>query len=96
MAARRGTGTRAETIHCDICGEDYAVTYKRCPFCDGRPTAADGSEEDGRRNGGKRLSTNTRLRRRPIATENHRHCHLAGPDCGGGLYCDLHCQTPRR
>ena len=60
MAARRGTGTRAETIHCDICGEDYAVTYNRCPFCDGRPTAADGSEEDGRRNGGKRLSTNTR------------------------------------
>ena len=20
-------------IHCAACGEDYSVTYKRCPFC---------------------------------------------------------------
>ena len=20
-------------IHCDVCGEDYSATYKRCPFC---------------------------------------------------------------
>ncbi|NCE64025.1 Ig domain-containing protein [Pseudoflavonifractor sp. 524-17] len=35
--ARTPTGSRNKTIHCDICGEDYAATYKRCPFCNGRP-----------------------------------------------------------
>ena len=24
-------------IRCENCGEDYSVTYKRCPFCDERP-----------------------------------------------------------
>ena len=24
-------------IRCDNCGEDYSITYKRCPFCDERP-----------------------------------------------------------
>ena len=28
---------RNDVIHCENCGEDYAVTYKRCPFCDERP-----------------------------------------------------------
>ena len=60
MAAKRSPGTRAETIHCDICGEDYAVTYKRCPFCDGRPPAEDGEGASGRRGGGRRLANNTR------------------------------------
>lgn len=23
-----------EMIHCDVCGEDYSATYKRCPFCE--------------------------------------------------------------
>ena len=27
---------RNDVIRCENCGEDYAVTYKRCPFCDGR------------------------------------------------------------
>ena len=35
------TPTRNQMIHCDICGEDYAATYKRCPFCDGRPPEAE-------------------------------------------------------
>jgi len=25
-------------IRCENCGEDYSVTYKRCPFCDERPS----------------------------------------------------------
>lgn len=52
------TPTRNQMIHCDICGEDYAATYKRCPFCDGRPP----EEEDGRpsRRAGRRMATNTR------------------------------------
>lgn len=29
--------TRTELIHCDNCGEDYAATYRRCPFCDAKP-----------------------------------------------------------
>ena len=28
---------RNDVIHCENCGEDYSVTYKRCPFCDERP-----------------------------------------------------------
>lgn len=34
MAARKPTGARNETIRCENCGEYYAVTYKRCPFCE--------------------------------------------------------------
>ena len=28
---------RNDVIHCENCGEDYSVTYNRCPFCDERP-----------------------------------------------------------
>lgn len=39
MPAKRPTGARSETVRCEKCGEDYAVTYKRCPFCeDDEPT----------------------------------------------------------
>lgn len=37
MPAKRPTGARSETVQCEFCGEYYAVTYKRCPFCDGKP-----------------------------------------------------------
>lgn len=62
MAAKRSAGTRAETVHCDICGEDYAVTYKKCPFCGEKPyvmEAFDDDDED-RRPGGKRLAGGSR------------------------------------
>lgn len=64
MATRRSTGTRPEVIRCPYCGEDYSVTYKRCPFCDGKPAPESSFEDDppaeGRRSGGKRLVSNTR------------------------------------
>ena len=61
MAKKRPGGARNEMIHCEFCGEDYAATYKRCPFCDGRPLEeGEGTEEGGRRAGGRRLATNTR------------------------------------
>lgn len=28
---------RGDVIRCENCGEDYSITYKRCPFCDERP-----------------------------------------------------------
>lgn len=28
---------RNDVIRCEKCGEDYSVTYKRCPFCDEKP-----------------------------------------------------------
>lgn len=28
---------RSDVIRCERCGEDYSITYKRCPFCDERP-----------------------------------------------------------
>lgn len=29
---------RGDLIHCDECGEDYASTYRRCPFCNAKPS----------------------------------------------------------
>lgn len=61
--------TRTELVHCDNCGEDYAATYRRCPFCNAKPggrasaAAPTGvyedtyyDEEPARRRGGKRLA----------------------------------------
>lgn len=31
--ARKTPGTHSQLVHCSACGEDYASTYKRCPFC---------------------------------------------------------------
>ena len=45
MANKRGTGTRSAVIRCPNCGEDYSVTYKRCPFCDEK------AEEEKRQSG---------------------------------------------
>lgn len=28
---------RSDVVRCENCGEDYSITYKRCPFCDQRP-----------------------------------------------------------
>lgn len=51
-----------ELIHCKFCGEDYAATYKACPFCH---TAPNGKKVGGARSGrssraGNRVRTNTR------------------------------------
>lgn len=34
---KRTSSRRTDVIRCDNCGEDYSITYKRCPFCDERP-----------------------------------------------------------
>lgn len=34
---RRQPPRRNDVIRCENCGEDYSITYKRCPFCDERP-----------------------------------------------------------
>ena len=64
MASRRNRDDRPTMIHCEYCGEDYASTYKHCPFCDEMPLEDedyDGDEDSVRRpRGGKRLVTNTR------------------------------------
>ena len=65
MPTKRSGGTRSALIHCPNCGEDYSVTYKRCPFCDekaasqrrsGEGEAGDAYEED-LPQGGKRLAS---------------------------------------
>jgi hypothetical protein len=38
MATKHESIRRNDVIHCEKCGEDYSVTYKRCPFCDERPS----------------------------------------------------------
>lgn len=35
---RRQPPRRNDVIRCENCGEDYSITYKRCPFCDERPS----------------------------------------------------------
>ena len=55
---------RTELVHCDNCGEDYAATYRRCPFCGAKPGQriddyddTDYDEyDDSDRRGGKRLA----------------------------------------
>lgn len=38
MAAKKAPPRRnTDVIRCEKCGEEYSVTYKRCPFCDERP-----------------------------------------------------------
>ena len=38
MAAKKSPPRRnTDVIRCEKCGEEYSVTYKRCPFCDERP-----------------------------------------------------------
>lgn len=38
MAAKKAPPRRNNAvIRCEKCGEEYSVTYKRCPFCDERP-----------------------------------------------------------
>ena len=49
---RQNTNRRSDVVRCENCGEDYSITYKRCPFCDERPGR-------GGYGGGKRVS-NTR------------------------------------
>ena len=52
---------RTDVIRCEFCGEDYSVTYRRCPFCDDK--AGSGSYGNSGRSsgkGGKRVATNTR------------------------------------
>ncbi len=64
MASRRSKADRPKMIHCEYCGEDYASTYKHCPFCDEVPLEEEDYDGDGeaprRLRGGKRLVTNTR------------------------------------
>ena len=43
--AQKTRGGRDNLIHCPNCGEDYASTYRRCPFCNNKP-ARDSREED--------------------------------------------------
>lgn len=40
---RQTPSRRNDVIRCENCGEDYSVTYKRCPFCDERPIRGGGS-----------------------------------------------------
>ena len=64
MASRRTRDDRPRMIHCEYCGEDYASTYKHCPFCDEVPLDEEDydieSDAPPRPRGGKRLVTNTR------------------------------------
>lgn len=54
MAAKKAPPRRnTDVIRCEKCGEEYSVTYKRCPFCDERPgrgySAAGGKRAHGNR-----------------------------------------------
>lgn len=59
--ATKQENRRTDVIRCEYCGEDYSVTYKRCPFCDdkaGYGGYSSGDRAPGR--GGKRVATNKR------------------------------------
>lgn len=46
MQAKRPIGARNETTECEHCGERYAITYKRCPFCNGKPARRQDMSDD--------------------------------------------------
>lgn len=52
MATKQEFTRLTDVIHCETCGEDYSVTYKRCPFCDERP----GRSPRAGTGGGRRVS----------------------------------------
>ena len=64
MAENRTPTKRTDVIRCENCGEDYSVTYKRCPFCDelrhDQQRASSGRSTRSSGTGGKRMATNTR------------------------------------
>ena len=43
MARKNNT---EELIHCNVCGEDYSPTYRRCPFCGERMDVRPAAEEE--------------------------------------------------
>ena len=55
---RQAPPRRNDVIRCENCGEEYSVTYKRCPFCDERPGRS--SRPGGRSSGGRRVANNKR------------------------------------
>ena len=34
---KKAPSRRNDVVRCPKCGEDYSITYKRCPFCEERP-----------------------------------------------------------
>ncbi len=57
MSTQQDTPRRSDVIRCEYCGEDYSVTYRKCPFCDdmaGRTTSrpAPHSGKGGKRQAG--------------------------------------------
>lgn len=52
--SRQSPPRRSDVIRCEKCGEDYSITYKRCPFCDERPgrSGISGRRVAGGRDGG--------------------------------------------
>lgn len=55
--------SQPELIHCKFCGEDYAATYKYCPFCNTAPNGkkmGPSARNKQKRGGGTRVRTNTR------------------------------------
>lgn len=53
MATKQEPIRRTDVVRCETCGEDYSITYKRCPFCDERPGR---SPRAGTGAGGRRIS----------------------------------------
>ena len=52
MATKQEPIRRTDVVRCETCGEDYSITYKRCPFCDERP----GRSPRAGAGGGRRVS----------------------------------------
>lgn len=59
--ATKQDNRRTDVIRCEYCGEDYSITYKRCPFCDDRAGYGGyGGADRVPTRGGKRVATNKR------------------------------------
>lgn len=61
MTSNQQENRRSDVIRCEFCGEDYSVTYRRCPFCDDRAGVPMESRSRSSKKGGRRVApTNKR------------------------------------
>ena len=61
MTSNQQENRRSDVIRCEFCGEDYSVTYRRCPFCDDKAGVPMDSRVRSSKKGGRRVApTNKR------------------------------------
>ena len=79
-----------DVIRCPNCGEEYSTTYKRCPFCDERPsgrsapTIARSSREPNPLASASPAASASRSQK-PCVFKNSRKCNILKKPCDADI-----------